>query len=162
MRRRTDLDTLREDFANTSAEFAHVMLWNTRRRPKPRAREGERRSPSAPPPNLTRAVSRRLPAHRLPGVEHTTDHARVGLLRFAELPCLVDRLPGQAEVCDGRDVPGRNIPLALATMALDLAPLLRRVILVREPALRLGLDLQSVGLSPVGRLDQFIEGVLER
>ncbi|MDE4915101.1 hypothetical protein PQI07_31175 [Methylobacterium sp. 092160098-2] len=53
----------------------------------------------------------------------------------------MDRLTGQAQIRDGRDVPGRNIPFALATVPLYLAPLLRGVVLIRQAALGLGLDL---------------------
>lgn len=58
-----------------------------------------------------------------------------------QLPGFVDPLIGQAEVRDGRDVPGRNIPLVLAAVLLDLAPLVSGAVLIREPAL--GLDLIS-------------------
>lgn len=62
-------------------------------------------------------------------VERTAHDARRHSLRVAQLPGLMDRLAGQAEVRDGRDVPGWNIPFALAAMALDFAPLLRGVVL---------------------------------
>ncbi len=48
----------------------------------------------------------------------------------------MDVFAGQAEVFDlRRDVLDRNIPLALPAMTLNLAPLLRGVVLVRKAAL---------------------------
>jgi hypothetical protein len=61
----------------------------------------------------------------------------------------VHLLAGQAEVGDGRDVSDRNIPLSLPAMALNLASLLRGVVLIREPALGLRLDLRGIGLGMV-------------
>ena len=79
-------------------------------------------------------------------IERSPDHARVGRLGVAQLAGLVDCLAGQAEIRDGRDVPTGNIPLALAAVPLDLAPLLRRVVFVGQPALGLGIGIQSVCL----------------
>lgn len=83
-------------------------------------------------------------------VERTAHDARRHYLRVAQLPGLMDRRAGQAEVRDGRDIPGWNIPFALAAMALNFAPLLRGVVLVGQPALGLGLDFCGVRHRPVG------------
>lgn len=63
------------------------------------------------------------------GIERPVDHARVGCLRVAQLPGLVDRLPGQAKVRDGGPiiVPGRNNGPAVAAWGLHLFPLLRGI-----------------------------------
>jgi hypothetical protein len=65
----------------------------------------------------------------------------------------VDRLAGQAEVRDrGRLnlVPLGNEVGARAGLA-HLAPVLSGIVLVREPALCGRLNLEGVGLGPVGR-----------
>jgi hypothetical protein len=81
------------------------------------------------------------------------DHARVGRLRVAQLPGLVDRLAGQAEVRDGRfNVLLRNVEVPRPAATGHLAPLLCGVVLVREPALGLGLDFEGIGLRLVGSL----------
>ena len=65
-----------------------------------------------------------------------------------QLPRLVDRLAGQAEVGDGRQaVPVRNGFSALP-VGRDFAPLLCRIVLTREPTLGLHLDLCGVCIGP--------------
>lgn len=92
------------------------------------------------------------------GIERAPDHARIGRLGVAQLPGLVDRLTGQAEVRDGgRCVPLRNGPLvALEAAAGHLAPVLCGIVLIRQPALSLRLDLEGVGLGAVGGRYQLI------
>jgi hypothetical protein len=68
-------------------------------------------------------------------IERPADHARICRLRVPQLPGLVDRLAGQAEV---RHLGRRN-----------LVTLLRGVVLIRQPALGLRLDLQGISLGPV-------------
>ncbi|MEE7487029.1 hypothetical protein [Methylobacterium oryzae] len=90
-------------------------------------------------------------ALRKTGIECAPDHTRVGCLGVAQLPGLVDRLAGQAEVGDGGG--GRRaFPAGTLAPALRpgyFAPLQRGVVLIREPALGLCLDLKGVGLGPV-------------
>ncbi|TGD93718.1 hypothetical protein [Methylobacterium nonmethylotrophicum] len=59
----------------------------------------------------------------------------------------MDLLAGQAKVCDGcrQSVPVRNAFRTAALGTSDLAPLLRRVVLVGEPALGERLDLDGIG-----------------
>ena len=92
------------------------------------------------------------------GIERPTDHARVGRLRVAQLPGLVDRLAGQAKVGNGSG--GRRAfpagTLATALRSGDLAPLMRGIGLIREPALGLRLDLQGIGLGAVSGRYQLV------
>jgi len=74
--------------------------------------------------------------------------ARLSLLGIADQAGLVHLLAGQAEVLDrsGFDVPVRNLEIPPAAVAGNLAPLLRGVVLVREPARRrrfMELDLEA-------------------
>ena len=56
----------------------------------------------------------------------------------------------------GRDILTGNIGLALAPMSLNFAPLLRRVVLVRQPALGARFDFQGVGLGAVRGSDHAV------
>jgi hypothetical protein len=66
-------------------------------------------------------------------------------------PGLVDRLVSQAEVGNGGNgVPAWNTVRdvgAPARLRGHLAPLLRGVVLIPQPALGMGLDLRSIGLA---------------
>ncbi|MCJ2068885.1 hypothetical protein MKK75_08735 [Methylobacterium sp. J-030] len=70
----------------------------------------------------------------------------------------MDRFAGQAEVGNrGEGVPLWNTLLVLVRPELCyIAPLLRGVVFIREPALGLRLDLEGVGLRPVSGRDQLI------
>lgn len=72
-----------------------------------------------------------------PGIQCPADHARVGGLRVAQLPGLVHLLARKAQVRDGGwCVPLGNGPLvSLEATTRNLAPLLRGVVLIREPTL---------------------------
>ncbi|MCJ2059178.1 hypothetical protein MKL09_21880 [Methylobacterium sp. J-048] len=77
-------------------------------------------------------------------VERAADHARIGRLGVAQLAGLVHLLTGEAQVGDGSPhVPVRNMS---GVLPLDshFAPLLRGVVLIREPALGLRFDLRGV------------------
>ncbi len=73
-----------------------------------------------------------------PGIERTADHARIGRLRIAQLPRLVDCLAVQAEVRNGCWAFPTGTPSTAIAWPGHLAPLLGSVALIREPAL--GLD----------------------
>lgn len=63
---------------------------------------------------------------------------RLDLLGVAYLASLVDLLPSQAEVGHGGfNVPLGNLEIAPASMAGNLPPILRGVVLVSEATLRL-------------------------
>ncbi|KAA0120998.1 hypothetical protein CIW48_26185 [Methylobacterium sp. P1-11] len=72
------------------------------------------------------------------------------------LPGLVDCLAGQAKVRNRRG--GRRMFPAgtFAPTGRNLAPLLCRVVLIREPALGLCLYLEGIGLGPVCSRDQLV------
>ena len=81
-------------------------------------------------------------------VQRTADNAGVGSFCVADLPGFVDSLAGQAEVgsgCRRKRVLIGNAFLRAIMGANDLPPLLRGVVLVREPPLGLRLDVQRVG-----------------
>lgn len=88
----------------------------------------------------------------VPGIEQLghgpLGDARIVDLRISRDPRLVDVLSRQADVGGGRSiVRGWNIACPVASGLLDLAALLRGVVLVGEAALGRRLDLKRVGLS---------------
>ena len=96
-----------------------------------------------------RRLRRLLPSVE-PGVEGPADQAGVRGLGVAKLSGFVHSLPGQAEVRDsGLGVPVENASAWAIAAGGNLAPLLRGIVLVGQPALRLRPDLTSVGLGAV-------------
>jgi hypothetical protein len=62
----------------------------------------------------------------------------------------VDFLAGQADVGGGSSVPDGNGAIPAAFSCDDLAPFLRGVVFVGQPALGAGFDLKGVGLRAKG------------
>lgn len=95
--------------------------------------------------HLAQGDARRLLAAGQLIVQGAADNAGIGLLCIANDASLVDGLAGEARRRSRRDnlVPLRN-EVRPRTGSTNLPPLLRRIVLVREPTLRLGLDVQRV------------------
>jgi hypothetical protein len=87
------------------------------------------------------SASRRLTSGE-PVVEGAADNTGLGGFGVADLPSFVYRLAGEAKVGGGRQgVPIWNTRDMLITAELgNLAPLLRGIVFVRQPALGLRLD----------------------
>lgn len=79
----------------------------------------------------------------------TPNNARIGDFGVADGAGLVDVFVSETDVGGGRDILVRNIPFALPAVALDIPPILRRVIFVGEASLRRRLDFESVGLGAI-------------
>lgn len=90
-------------------------------------------------------------------IEHPADDARIGLLGVSDLASLVDLLFGQPKVYDTRSkVRGCDFAGPISASALNLAPLLRGVVLIGEPLLGECLDLKRVSLSAMHGGDQIV------
>ncbi len=61
-------------------------------------------------------------------IKRAADNAGIGFFGIADQPAFVGVLGGNAEIGDRRDILVWNIPFPLASMLLNLAPLLRRVV----------------------------------